>query len=80
MDTLDAERLERKISELENYVLSLEQQVHKLNSKEQIIVEDTVSFNFLQDCECCGVKHTYKTRSVKESSYNFKESSKQQSC
>ena len=81
MDTTDAERLERHISELENYVLALERQINKLNSEERIIVEDIhclIQF-FAQLCECCGVKHANKTRSTKESSYDFKESSEQQS-
>ena len=58
MDTLDAERLERRISELENYVLSFERQVHKLNSEERIIVEDAHCLNrfFSKLCERCGVK------------------------
>ena len=30
MDTTDAERLERRLSELENYVLALERQIKKL--------------------------------------------------
>ena len=40
MDRTDAERLERLISELENYVLASERQINKLNSEERIIVED----------------------------------------
>ena len=81
MDTTGAERLERCISELENYVLALERQINKLNSEERIIVEDAhclIQF-FARLCECCGVKHVNKTRSTKESSYDFKESSEQQS-
>ena len=60
MDTTDAERLERRISELENYVLALERQINKLNSEERIIVEDAhclIQF-FARLCDCCGVKHT----------------------
>jgi len=81
MDTTDAERLERRISELENYVLALERQINKLNSEECIIVEDAhclIQF-FSRLCECCSVKNANKTRSTKESSYDFKESSEQQS-
>ena len=40
MDTTDTERLERRLSELENYVLVLEWQISKLNSEERILVED----------------------------------------
>ena len=40
MDTTDAERLGRCASELENYVLVLEQLIHKLNSEDRIIVDD----------------------------------------
>ena len=81
MDTIDAEQLERRISELENYVLAWERQINKLNSEERIFVEDAhclIQF-FSRLCECCSVKHANKTRSTKESSYDFKESSEQQS-
>ena len=40
MDMTDAERLERRLSKLENYVLALERQINKLNSEEPIIVAD----------------------------------------
>ena len=81
MDTMDAERLERRLNELENYMLDLERQINKLNSEERIIVEDAHCLIqlFARLCECCGVKRANKTRSTKESSYDFKESSEQQS-
>ena len=78
---MDVEKLERRLSELENYVLALERQISQLNSEERIIVQDAhclIQF-FARVCDCCGIKHAHKTRSAKKSSDNFKESCEQQS-
>ena len=40
MGTLDAERFERRIIELENDILVVKRQINKLNSEERIIVKD----------------------------------------
>ena len=62
MDTTDVQRFERHLSELENYVLALDKQIGKLNSKERIIAEDThclIQF-FSHLCDCLGVKRKKK--------------------
>ena len=41
MDTLNAEKLERRISDLETYVLALERPIDKLKSEERVIIEHT---------------------------------------
>ena len=48
---MDIEKLERHLSELENYVLALERQISQLNSEERIIVQDAhCLIQFLQGC------------------------------
>ena len=78
---MDVENLERRLSELENYVLALERQINKFNSEDRIIVQDAhclIQF-FSRVCECCGIKHANQTRSVKKSSFYLQKSSEQQS-
>ena len=55
IDKTDAERLESRISELNNYMLGLGRQTNKLNSEACIIVEDAQFLNFFS-CyfECFG--------------------------
>ena len=47
IDKTDAERLESRISELNNYMLGLGRQTNKLNSEACIIVEDAQFLIFL---------------------------------
>ena len=66
MDETDAERLERSISELENYMLALERLAKKMDSDDRLIVGDALCLIrfFPRLCECCGGKHEYKSRSI----------------
>ena len=70
---MDIEHLERRLRELENYVLALERQIHKLNSEDRIIVQDAhclIQF-FPRVYECCGNKNAHKTRPTNECGASF---------
>ena len=47
--------INQRLEDLENYVLTLERKIMKLNSADRVIVEDVHCFiRFLQNvCKCC---------------------------
>ena len=78
---MDIVHLERRLSDLEDYVLNLERQIQRLNSSDSVLLEDAhciIRF-FAKLCACCGIKYENQTRSLKKSSFYLQKSSKQQS-
>ena len=73
-------KLERRLSELENYVLALENRRRLYSEEDQNLIEDVhclIQF-FSKFCDCFGKKNENKVIPTKESDHHSEESKQQQ--